>query len=254
MSWNSIMGFIASVALFTPVFLIIALRLTRYRTFIALLTYYLFVFVYNIFTQGYIQANNETIRYWGIGNNLIDAPLMLFSLTYFSGSAILTKKMKGLILIVMLFELIVILIKGFTVLSITIILAPNLLIILAFCFYFFIRQVRISITHNKAVGKSLMVASLLFAYGCYSIIYVMYYIIKTPHVADTFLVYFLVVTFSSLLMGTGIIIERKRLRKLEEVMVARKELLAIYNENTPPTETIGRGSTVLIKSSGMEQE
>ena len=145
----------------------------------------------------------------------------------------MTRRLKGIILAVLVFELTVVLIKGFNVPSITIIMAPNLLLILGFCVYFFFRQVRITIMKSKGMGKSLMIASLLFAYGCYSIIYLMYYIFKTPHVADTFLVYFLVTTFSSFLMSAGIVIESKRIRKLEEVKIARKELLAIYQDFQP---------------------
>jgi hypothetical protein len=248
------MGFIATVALFLPVFLILILRLSRYRIFVALLIYYLFVLVYNFFTQGYIQANLEIVRSWGISNNLLEAPLILFSLTYFSGPSALTKKMKGLILLILVFELVVILIRGFSVDSMTIIMAPNLLIILAFCFYFFIRQVRISVMHNKSIGKSLMVSSLLFAYGCYSLIYLMYYVFKTPHIADTFLVYFLVTTFSSFLMAAGILIESKRIRKLEEVMIARKELLAIYNEKSRQHVPAGRVGNFLFKKAFSKKE
>ena len=98
MSWNSIMGFITSLALFLPILFIIMLRLLRYRTFMALFIYYFAVLVYNIFTQGYITANVDIVRSWGISNNLLDAPLILFTLTYFSGSSMLTKRMKGLIL------------------------------------------------------------------------------------------------------------------------------------------------------------
>jgi hypothetical protein len=209
----------------------------------ALFIYYFAVLVYNIFTQGYITANVDIVRSWGITNNLLDAPLVLFTLTYFSGSSVLTKRIKALILGVMLFELVIVSLRGFSVASITIILAPNLLIILGFCFYFFFRQIRITIANNKGMGKSLMVSSLLFAYGCYSIIYVMYYVLKTPHIADTFLVYFMVTTFSSFLMAAAIIIESKRIRKLEEVKIARKELLSIYDGNQKPA---------IIKSVGIE--
>lgn len=84
--------------------------------------------------------------------------------------------------------------------------------------------------HHKATGKAIIAAALLFAYGCYTIIYMMYYVFKTPHVADTFLVYFLVATFSSFLLCAGIIIERKRVQKLYELKQTRKELLDIYKD------------------------
>jgi hypothetical protein len=230
MTWNSIMGLISSIALFLPAGLIIMMRLSAYKTFPALMLYYFSVFSYNLLTEGYIKANNDVISYWGMTSNLLDAPLMLFFLTYFSASNEFTKRMKQLILLQLIFATALIVMRGFNVKSVTIIMAPGLLTVFCFCLYFFIRQTKITIMHRKATGKALIAASLLFAYGCYSIIYLMYYIFKTPHVADTFLVYFLVTTFSSLLMCLGIIIERKRVQKLEELKQTRRELSIVYRE------------------------
>lgn len=230
MTWNSVMGFISSIALFLPILFILIFRLGGYRTFPALLTYYTIVFSYNLLTEGYIKASPDTIHYWSIFNNLLDAPLMLLFLTYFSTSPAFTRKMRGTIFILIAFEVTVVLMKGFTIEAITIILGPALATVVSFCIYFFIRQTKITIMHHKATGKAIIAAALLFAYGCYTIIYMMYYVFKTPHVADTFLVYFLVATFSSFLLCAGIIIERKRVQKLYELKQTRKELLDIYKD------------------------
>jgi hypothetical protein len=120
--------------------------------------------------------------------------------------------------------------RGLNVEAITIILGPGILTVFSFCLFFFVRQSRITIMHRKATGKALITASLVFAYGCYGLIYMLYYVFKTPHVADTFLIYFLVATFSSAILCTGIIIERKRVQKLNEVKIARKELADIYKD------------------------
>ena len=128
------------------------------------------------------------------------------------------------------FEITVVLLKGFTINAITIILGPALLTVLFFCIYFFIRHTKITITHHKATGKAIIAASLLFAYGCYSILYLMYFVFKTKNVADTFLMYFMVSTLSSLVMCTGIIFERKRVQKLNELLQTRKELSDIYKD------------------------
>jgi len=226
------MGLISSIALFLPIFFILAFRLGGYRTFPALLCYYVIVFVYNLLTQGYINAGTDIIHNWNISNNLLDAPLMLTFLTYFSTSPAFSKKMRITICSVIGFEIAVVLLKGYTTDAITIILGPALLTVVFFCAYFFIHQTKITITHHKAMGKAIIAASLLFAYGCYTIIYLMYYVFKTPYVADTFLVYFLVATFSSLLMCAGIIIERKRVQKLNELLQTRKELSELYKEDT----------------------
>lgn len=230
MTWNSVMGFVSSLALFLPIFFILAFRLAAYRSFPALLIYYISVFIYNLLTERYIPATTDVVHYWGLANNLLDVPLMLSFLTYYSTSLAFTRRMKITILTFVLFEAIVILIQGLNVDALTIILGPGLLVVFGFCLSFFIRQTKITIMHRKATGKSLIAASLLFAYGCYTIIYLMYYVFKTPYVADTFLVYFMVVTFSSLLMCAGIIIERKRVQKLNELKNTRKELSDVYKD------------------------
>ena len=85
------------------------------------------------------------------------------------------------------------------------------------------------------MGKTLIVASQVFAYGCYGILYVLFYIIKTPLIADAFLIYFIVVTLSSLFLSTGIVFERKRIQKLVELKKARKDLHNIYKDSKRTT-------------------
>jgi len=239
MTWNSVMGFISTLALFFPILLILALRLFTFRSFPVLLIYYALVFIYNLMTEGYIHVNADWVHAWGLGNNLLDAPLMLLFLTYFSTSMLFNRRLKMLILSFVLFEITVVLLFGFNVKSITIILGPGLLTVFALCLFFFIRQSKIVITNRKALGKTLISASLVFAYGCYGIIYLLYYVFKTPYVGDTFLIYFLVAIFSSSCLCAGIIIERKRIRKLFELKKARKELHIIYKDTkmTDPFRT-----------------
>ena len=232
------MAFISSFALLLPVVFILTLRLGGYRSFPALIAYYILALVYNLFTGGYISASPNLVLYWGLTNNFLDIPLILYFLTYFSTSREFTQKMYYLIVAFLLFEAIVIMFTGFTVKSITIILGPGLVVVVGLCLLFFIRQAKMAVIHRKATGKALLVSALLFAYGCFSFIYLMYYVfkahldefgnVKDQYRADTFLVYFLVATFSSLLMCAGIVVERKRIRKLNELKITRRELSSIY--------------------------
>jgi hypothetical protein len=232
MTWNYVMGIVSTVALSLPILTIIATKLHGYRSFPVLLLYYAIAVGDNFLTQGYIHADKAFIRYYGIANNLLEAPLILIFLTYFSTSVQLARKMKILIAAFIGYEAIIVSIFGFTRNAITITIGFGLLLILSFCVIFFTRQTKITIMHRKATGKALIAASFLFSFGCYSIIYLMYYIFKTPK-ADTFLVYFLVTTFSSVLICAGIVIERKRVQKLNELKQTRKELSIVYKENTP---------------------
>lgn len=234
------MGLISTLALILPVILVLTLRLGRYKAFPALITYYFLLFTYNLMTEGYIKADDDVIFYWGLANNLLDAPLMILFLSYFSTSLVFTKKLRLLIALFVAFEIAVLSIKGINTEAITIILGPGILIVLSLGLYFFIKQTKIAITHRKATGKALICAALLFAYGCYAIVYLIYYVFKAhieesgkisqEYVADTFLVYFFVTTLSSLLLCVGIVVERKRIQKLNELKVTRKELSTIYTD------------------------
>jgi len=179
-------------------------------------------------TEGYIAANPSVVNYWGLANNLLDTPLMLTFLVYLSSSVSFTRRIRVLAGAFIIFEVVVVMILGLNTNAITIILGPGLVIVFGLCGYFFIKQTKIAITHRKATGKALIAAALLFAYGCYGLIYLMYYVFKTPYIEDTFLVYFLVVTLSSLLICAGIFVEEKRIRKLHELKLTRRELSDIY--------------------------
>lgn len=230
MTWNSVMGFVSSFALFLPIALILALRLYNYKSFPALVVYYSSVFIYNLMTEGYIPMSKQIIYNWGLINNLLDAPLMMLFLTYFSPSVIFSKRLKTTAIAFVLFEIVVVVFRGLNVESITIILGPGIIMIAALCLHFFVRHAKMAVEHGKSTGKALIAGSLLFAYGCFGLIYLMYYVFKTPHVADTFLVYFMAATVSALMMSAGIIYERKLIKKIKEVQITRRELSEIYKD------------------------
>ena len=245
------MGIISTVALFLPVAFILILRLGQYRTFPALLLYYIIAFSNNFLGEQYIETSNNVLRYFGLTNNLLDAPVMLLFLTYFCTSKIQAHRMKLLIAAFIVFEITVILLMGISKQAITIILAPGLAIVFGFCLVFFIRQAKMAIINRKATGKAIISASLLFAYGCYFILYLLYYVFEThlegkivnkQYLADTYLIYFFIATISSVIICAGIIIESKRVQKLNELKITRKELSIIYDG----TETAARLRTAIL--------
>ena len=193
MTWNTIMGFISSFALFIPIAIILLLKLGSYRSFAALLIYYSSVIIFNLMSEGYIPTDRAITYYWGVTNNMLDVPLMLTFLTYFRPSKKYTQRMK---------------ILG-----------------VAFVLY-----ATMAIEHGKATGKAFITGSMLFAYGCFSILYVLYYIRKTEQTEEAYLIFFIATSISALLMSTGLIIEWKRIKKIKELKITRKELSEMYKD------------------------
>jgi hypothetical protein len=225
------MGIISASALFLPIIIIFTLRLAWYKSFPALLVYYIIASSQNFLALNFINANTAFVHNYGVLNNLLDAPLMLTFMTYFSRTASFRKKLKLIIAFFVLFEITVTAINGFNIQSAIIAMAPGLLIVLGLSLVFFLHQAKITITHQKAAGKAFIAASLLFAYVGYSFVYIVYYLLKTPYKLDTFVIYYLISIVSSLLISAGIIFERKRVKQLTELQTARKELKIIYGRS-----------------------
>lgn len=233
MNWKEIMGIISTVALLLPVVLVLAYRLYRLRYFIALGVFYLLSSVYNLMSENYISVNPEFRKIFGITNNFLEFPLMFIFIGYFSFSVQFAKRIRYTVLLFLLFEIAAIVIWGYKKEAMVVVMAPGLSLLLFFSTWFSLRQIKIAITQGKAVGKALMTTALLFAYSCYMLIYIFYYIINSKDVADIFTMYFIAATFSSLVLSVGIIIESKRIKKLEEIKQTRKELNMIYDNSQP---------------------
>jgi len=228
MSWVQIMGYISTIALLLPVALILSLKLYKNRCLAFLMVYYFSTLIYNLMTEKIIDLPDSYVRGFGIINNLLDVPLALLYMLYFTKSAGFRKKIHIGILAFSVFEILTIIFFGFTKDAITIIMGPGILLIVALSFTFFIEQIKDVIQYSKAPGKALMSASTLFLYGCFFIIYLFWYVIRTPDIQNAFLVYFFVVTLSSVLMSIGLFTEKKRFKMLEELNTTRKELSMLY--------------------------
>ncbi len=247
MNWKDIMGLISTIALILPVVLIFTLRLHRFKCFLALAVYYLLSFNYNLMSENYIPVSEGFRKFFGITNNLLELPLMLTFMAYFSFSSALAKKIRYSVLVFLGFEIVVTIFFGYNKEAMTIIMAPGLSLLLFCSIWFSLRQIKITITQGKATGKALMITSMLFAYGFYMLIYILYYVVKSEEVADIFTMYFIAATLSALILSVGILIENKRIRKLGELKLTRKELNMVYDKSQPVT-------TVSLDPSVMEKD
>ena len=149
MNWFELTGILSTSALFLPVITTLALRLAWYKSFPALLAYYILVFGFNFISLDYLKADKEFIYYYEVANNFLNAPLMLTFMTYFSKTAAFRKKMKWLIPAIILLEVIVVIINGFNLDSAIIVLGPGLVMVFFFFFLFFIHIAKISIIRQK---------------------------------------------------------------------------------------------------------
>lgn len=235
MIWQIAIGILSTLALFTPVFVILVTKLVRYKFYLALLLYCLFACVYNMMTEKYLIVPRDFQRTFGIVNNLLDAPLMFSFLMIFANSKKQRKIMMILLGVFVCFELVVVAFKGVTIPAIIIIMGPGITLVFAWALYFFVQNIKRSFLHAKAVGKALMSTAICFAYGCFTFLYIMYYLLRLPDSPYIFLVYFTVSIIYCSLLAIGLIKESKRKKKLEELLETRRELIRFFADEKKPT-------------------
>ncbi|HEV8508590.1 MAG TPA: hypothetical protein VGQ53_24510, partial [Chitinophagaceae bacterium] len=211
--------------------LILLFRLFVNRSFLALAICYFIVGVQNLMRQSVFDVPKSIYQTMSIVDNILDAPLMLLFLIFFSTSALMTKRIRTCIYLFIAFEAIILAVFGFNVKAIRIILGPDIVLIVTISFLFFLRYVRLSVSNGKSLGKAVMASSVFISYTIFSIVYVFYYLLKNQqYQGDAELIYYLISILSAMLMSIGIHIENKRFKKLDELRHTRKELAAIYGE------------------------
>lgn len=231
MNFYSILGMISAVAFFLPAFIILSSRLLINISLLALVFYFLLVMTHNLMAANIIIVSKELQSNFGVINNYLDVPLMLTGMLMFC-----TEKWKQRVLVTSIicfsaFELIIFFHHQLQPVSSKYIMGPGILLILFYSLYLFVNNIKNTIVQGKGVGKTLMITSILFAYGCYFLVYLFAYIQRTSDRQDVFIIYYLASIIFSVLMAAGLIWVKKRLREIKEVQTTRKELSVFFQNN-----------------------
>lgn len=229
MNWNAALGMASTFALLFPVCLVLIYRLYTNRSLQALLLYYTLSATYNLMVQGILPAPTRIKFIFGTVNNFLDTPLMLLFLLFFCVDKWKTRAIYITLGVFACFELVIALLFGFSLKANVFILGPGIAIVLLASIVLFVRQIKRTIVMGKGLGKTLMLTSVVFGYGCFGLIYLFHYIQRASNIGDIFLLYFISSFISSALMGMGIVLVRKHLRDLREIKLARRELQVFFN-------------------------
>ncbi len=206
--WYHLIGAINACALLLVLIVIAWKKLFMQKSFLALSLKYLISFLYSLIQLGVLLASNGFNHYFGIINNLLDIPLMLFFLTCFMKAGIFSKTITKTVLLFVLFEIIVVLSLGTGKNAEAIIMGPGILLVLLYSAAVFVPQIKAAVGQLKETGKAFMITSVIFAYCCYSVVYLLLYIFQSPQKADVYAVYHLSSLISAILMVIGLILEK----------------------------------------------
>lgn len=224
-----ILGFLSTISFIIPVIIIFLFGFSKYRVYLALAVYCIQAFLYNLMTQQIILVPELFKNYFCYITNLLEIPLVMIFLMLFATSPKQRKLMGLLSGLFLVFEAIVIGVTGgITEDTVSIALGPGLALLLYFSIRFFVQRIKTSTRYQKAGGKAVLISAVLFGYICFTFIYVISYVVRLEDTGDVFLLYYLITLIYTLTLTTGLVLEKKRMNKREELQITRKELSEIF--------------------------
>jgi hypothetical protein len=231
MNINTTLGIVSTVAFFIPALIILSSRLLINISLVAIVIYFLMVMTHNLMSENIIIVSKDTRTNFAVINNYLDVPLMLTSMLMFCTEKWKHRLIVTSIICFVVFESIILFQYKLLPISSKYIMGPGILLILIYSLYLFINNIKNTIVQGKGVGKTLMITSILFAYGCYFLVYLFAFVQKTSNRADVFIIYYLASIIFSILMSAGLIWVKKRLQEIKEVQTTRKELNVFFHNH-----------------------
>lgn len=236
MNLTYFLNLLTTIALLVPITIILFSRLLTKKTFAFLMIYYLSTFLFNLMILEFVNVSPQVISISAIINNLLDGPLMLCFMILLGYNSREKKTIKGLVAALLIYNVTVLSITGFTNTTIRISLGPSLLICLVLSIRYFIHYSKINLRRvGSDNGKTLISGALAASYSAYMFVYLIYYVFQTYPIIDAYIIYCLLTIFSASCMSVGLYRTVLRWRKIEEVQVMRKELAVLYEveKNNP---------------------
>lgn len=231
MNLTATLGIASAIAFLLPALIILSSRLLINISLLALVIYFLLVMSYNLMSENIIIVNKEALRNFGVINNYLDVPLMLTAMLLFCNEKWQQRVIITSIICFVTYEFLIFFQYKLSPTSSKYIMGPGILLVLVYSLYLFMNNIKSTIVQGKGVGKTLMITSILFAYGCYFIVYLFAYIQKTSNRTDVFIIYYLSSIIFSIVMSAGLVWVKKRLKEIKEVQTTRKELNVFFNNH-----------------------
>jgi len=197
---------ITMVFLLLPLLAIIYKRKHWHNSFLSLLICLLLLVFTSLISSGIIAVSEETIFTVNTISALIQPPLVLLFMTYFTNQEQVKKSMRFTVTILLITGILILTRGDFQDIANPVILGLGLLLVNIFSFYFLILQIKASVTLRGETGKAFIVSGIVFAYSCYSFIFVVNYFFNSNNRQDLFTLFEISTFIFAFLAMVGILL------------------------------------------------
>ena len=163
-------------------------------------------------------------------STMFQHPLMLLFMTYFARHDEIKKAVQYSLIILLTIGIIILTKNDIGPNARAVVLGLGLLLVLIYSSVFFMQQIKSSITQRTETGKAFMISSVLFAYSCYSVIFLIKYVFRSTNTEDLFILYEMSTFISTILLIVGLLTNKKAEPKMEEIKIPTTPRLTEWEE------------------------
>ena len=215
---------VVSIVLMLVTIVLLLLNFKEGRYYFLALAFYLSQVTFLNLDSTRVFAIPDSVR----GNvvffhSFLELPTLMIFFLYFAKDQMIRKLILYIIGAYIVFDLVICFTMGLTDNTLTVIIGPGLVLITGFGFYFFVGHLKQAISKRKETGKAFLTGATVFAYLCFTLIYILYYLMQSPYLYDIYAIYYSTYIIFAVFLITGLLlIMSARRQKLKSVPVKKE--------------------------------
>ena len=187
---------------------------TTNNSFIAISSAHLFIFISSSLINKFSSAAENPVAILNVLTSLIQAPLMLFLLGDLAGKSMVNNLIKGCLAFLLAFSAASLALRGMGDSNLFMIMLVGSIPVFFFVSVLFIDHVNQMIFEKKGANKTIMLSSIVFAFGAYIILLVLNRIDPKAHAHDFRILLGLITLVSGLVMAASLAFAKLETKEL----------------------------------------
>ncbi len=187
---------------------------TTNNSFIATSSAYLFIFITSSLINKFSSAAENPVAILNVLTSLIQAPLMLLLLSHLAGKSMINILAKGCLAFLLAFSAASLALRGMGDSNLFMIMLVGSIPVFVFASMLFVDHVKQMINEKKGANKTIMLSSIVFAFGAYIILLLLNRIDPQAHAGDFRILLGFITLVSGLVMAASLAFTKSETKEL----------------------------------------
>ena len=187
---------------------------TTNNSFIATSSAYLFIFITSSLINKFSSSAENPVAILNVLTSLIQAPLMLLLLSHLAGKSMINILAKGCLAFLLPFSAASLALRGMGDSNLFMIMLVGSIPVCVFASMLFVDHVKQMINEKKGANKTIMLSSIVFAFGAYIILLLLNRIDPQAHAGDFRILLGFITLVSGLVMAASLAFTKSETKEL----------------------------------------